>query len=85
MIPDRSVGAIHASISFRRGKFCLTDLNSPTGTYTRVPTDDGAALERGDIYLMGGTEMIVYSKDNDNSSSGGKAGGGNHRGCCAVS
>ena len=76
--PDRSVGAIHASISFRSGKFYLEDLNSPTGTFTRVQQDDGVALERGDMFLLGNTEMLVYSSDLNFGKVGSNAG------CCSI-
>jgi len=80
VIPDRSVSAIHASIRFRQGVFYLTDMNSLSGTFTLVQVDDGVALERGDTFVMGGTEMTVYTKhDEDDSGTRGKAGG-----CCVV-
>ena len=77
VIADRSVSAVHASICFRAGQFYLTDMNSKTGTFSRVFMDDGVALERGDVYLMGETEMSIYTKDSNTKRTGG--------GCCSVS
>ena len=79
VLPDRSVNSIHASISYNNAKFYLTDMNSLTGTYTKVQVDDGVALERGDTFLMGGTEMTVYTKNNDGNQ---LRNGGS---CCVLS
>jgi hypothetical protein len=76
VIPDRSVSSVHACVCFRAGHFYLTDMNSETGTYSRIFLDDGVALERGDVYLMGQTEMSIYTKEGSM---------GRRAGCCSVS
>lgn len=58
-LKDEDVARYHARIVYKKGEFCLEDLDSSSGTWVNDERIKEAVLNHGDKIRVGGTELMI--------------------------